>query len=64
MAAGLQLSGRDERVDRGAARRPAMPARTRRALATAPPTGILVAEGDSWFDYPLNDVLSMLSSSR
>jgi lysophospholipase L1-like esterase len=22
--------------------------------------GVLIAEGDSWFDYPLNDVLSML----
>jgi len=39
---------------------PQIPARTRRALALPPPTGLLVAEGDSWFDYPLNDVLSML----
>jgi lysophospholipase L1-like esterase len=41
-----------------------IPARTRRALASAPPTGLLVAEGDSWFDYPLNDVLSMLEDEH
>jgi lysophospholipase L1-like esterase len=29
-----------------------------------PPTGLLVAEGDSWFDYPLNDVLSMLEDEH
>jgi lysophospholipase L1-like esterase len=37
-----------------------IPSRTRRALALPPPAGLLIAEGDSWFDYPLNDVLSML----
>jgi lysophospholipase L1-like esterase len=44
----------------GAAAEPEIPRRTLRALERAPATGLLVAEGDSWFDYPLNDVLSML----
>lgn len=43
-----------------AVRRPEIPARTVRALAMPEPAGLLVAEGDSWFDYPFNDVLSML----
>ena len=37
------------------------------ALAAAPLThasrGVLIAEGDSWFDYPLHDVLSDLEDS-
>ena len=44
--------------------RPAIPAKTLRALAVPPPTGLLVAEGDSWFDYPLHDVLSMLEDEH
>jgi lysophospholipase L1-like esterase len=43
---------------------PQIPARTRRALASPPPTGLIIAEGDSWFDYPLNDVLSMLEDKH
>ena len=43
---------------------PDIPARTRRALASSPPTGLIIAEGDSWFDYPLNDVLSMLEDEH
>ncbi len=35
-----------------------------RALALPPPTGLLVAEGDSWFDYPLHDVLSILEDEH
>lgn len=47
------------------ARAAEIPARTRRALAAAgPPTGLLIAEGDSWFDYPMNDVLSMLEDEH
>src|SRR3954447_24683953 len=34
-----------------------------RAVA-APPKGLLVAEGDSWFDYPLRDVLHELQEMR
>ena len=47
-----------------AAARPAVPAETLRALAVPPPTGLLVAEGDSWFDYPLHDVLTMLEDEH
>ena len=54
---------RRRRITKAAA--PAIPLRTRRALAALPaPTGILVAEGDSWFDYPFNDVLSMLEEEH
>jgi lysophospholipase L1-like esterase len=42
----------------------AIPAKTLRALAVPPPTGLLVAEGDSWFDYPFHDVLSMLEDEH
>ena len=41
-----------------------IPTRTQRALAAPPATGLLVAEGDSWFDYPFNDVLSMLEDEH
>jgi lysophospholipase L1-like esterase len=44
-----------------------LPQRTReideallREVGAAQTAGVLVAEGDSWFDYPLNDVLRML----
>jgi lysophospholipase L1-like esterase len=43
---------------------PAIPARTLRLLAAPPPTGLIIAEGDSWFDYPLHDVLSMLADEH
>jgi len=46
------------------AARPAIPAQTMRALAVPPATGLLVAEGDSWFDYPLHDVLTMLEDEH
>ena len=46
---------------RAAARRVAPPPpRIVRALGPATSAGILLAEGDSWFDYPLNDVLRLL----
>jgi lysophospholipase L1-like esterase len=47
-----------------AAARTAIPAETLRALAVPPPTGLLVAEGDSWFDYPFHDVLTMLEDEH
>jgi lysophospholipase L1-like esterase len=65
-----------QRRKRRAARRPrarmraamapavAIPAKTLRALALPPPIGLLVAEGDSWFDYPFHDVLSMLEDEH
>src|SRR6185295_11219041 len=49
---------------RALAKRPEIPLATLRALAVPPPTGLLVAEGDSWFDYPLHDVLSMLEDEH
>lgn len=47
-----------------AAARVAIPAETMRAVAVPPATGLLVAEGDSWFDYPLHDVLTMLEDEH
>ena len=43
---------------------PAIPAKTRRTLALPPPAGLHVAEGDSWFDYPFHDVLTMLEDEH
>ncbi|MGY3572930.1 GDSL-type esterase/lipase family protein [Bradyrhizobium sp. USDA 4504] len=40
--------------------RPQIPSRTRALLGTPASAGVLVAEGDSWFDYPFYDVLQML----
>src|ERR1043166_3963120 len=34
------------------------------APATVDTAGVLVAEGDSWFDYPLHDVLEMLEDDH
>src|SRR5688500_12054064 len=31
-----------------------------RSVGDPQTTGVLIAEGDSWFDYPLNDVLRIL----
>ena len=36
----------------------------RRAVGGAATAGTLVAEGDSWFDYPLHDVLSLLEDQH
>lgn len=44
--------------------RPPIPLQTLRALAVPPAIGLLVAEGDSWFDYPFHDVLSMLEDEH
>ena len=50
------------------ARRPMPPAavdeRLRRAVGSPATAGVLVAEGDSWFDYPFNDVLSLLEDQH
>src|SRR5690242_5010477 len=45
-----------------AARR--IPAKTMAALGPREAAGLLIAEGDSWFDYPLHDVLSMLEDDH
>jgi lysophospholipase L1-like esterase len=39
---------------------PQIPSRTRALLGSPVSAGVLIAEGDSWFDYPFNDVLQML----
>lgn len=39
---------------------PAIPVRTAALFAPSPSAGILLAEGDSWFDYPFHDVLRIL----
>jgi hypothetical protein len=39
---------------------PKVPAKTRALLGPRPTSGVLIAEGDSWFDYPLQDVLRLL----
>ena len=39
---------------------PQIPARTRALLGSPVSAGVLIAEGDSWFDYPFHDVLQML----
>jgi hypothetical protein len=40
--------------------RPPIAAELVRAVGGATSTGVLVAEGDSWFDYPFNDILRLL----
>jgi hypothetical protein len=35
-----------------------------RPLGGSETAGVLIAEGDSWFDYPLNDVLRMLEDNH
>jgi lysophospholipase L1-like esterase len=40
------------------------PARLTRAAGGPGRTGVLVAEGDSWFDYPWHDVLRMLEDEH
>lgn len=43
---------------------PRIPARTRALLGPAAVAGVLIAEGDSWFDYPLQDVLRFLEDEH
>ena len=38
--------------------------RLRRAVGGPATAGVLVAEGDSWFDYPFNDILSLLEDQH
>jgi lysophospholipase L1-like esterase len=45
---------------RRAPKPPAIPKRARGLIGTAASSGVLIAEGDSWFDYPRHDVLQML----
>ena len=43
--------------------RPAIPKKTLAAIGPQA-TGVLIAEGDSWFDYPMNDVLEALEDNH
>jgi lysophospholipase L1-like esterase len=43
---------------------PNIPASTLRALGPAVSVGLLIAEGDSWFDYPFHDVLRLLEDDH
>lgn len=53
------------RVQRAARREPpALASHLKRAAGPAASAGTLVAEGDSWFDYPLWDVLKMLEDEH
>jgi lysophospholipase L1-like esterase len=47
-----------------AARRVAIPPRAIRALGPPITAGLLLAEGDSWFDYPFHDVLRLLEDAH
>ena len=42
----------------------AVPSKVMTALGDAAGAGVLVAEGDSWFDYPMHDVLSELEDAH
>ena len=42
----------------------AVPPDVRRALGPRDSAGVLIAEGDSWFDYPFNDVLRLLEDDH
>ncbi len=41
----------------------AIPERTRALFGTRASAGVLIAEGDSWFDYPMQDVLGLLEDT-
>lgn len=61
-----QLRKRSAIADKMPARRrapvppPRLPAKSRALFGTRKTAGVLVAEGDSWFDYPMQDVLQVL----
>lgn len=52
-----------ELVARAASLAPITP-RVEALVGTPTSTGVLIAEGDSWFDYPMHDVLSMLEDDH
>jgi lysophospholipase L1-like esterase len=55
---------RKPRVVRRAMRPTEVDERLRRAVGGPATAGVLVAEGDSWFDYPFNDILSLLEDQH
>jgi len=52
------------RLRRALAGPPPIPAKTRALFRPRPSAGLLIAEGDSWFDYPLHDVLELLEDDH
>jgi lysophospholipase L1-like esterase len=65
-----QLRKREAALKLAAAMRPTVrrasaqpPARAMRAVGSATSAGVLVAEGDSWFDYPRRDILKALEDT-
>ena len=59
-AAAVRRMARAPARRRAPAGPPQIPPKTRALLGTPVSAGVLVAEGDSWFDYPFHDVLQML----
>ena len=55
---------RKPRVVRRTMRPTEVDERLRRAVGGPATAGVLVAEGDSWFDYPFNDILSLLEDQH
>ena len=41
-----------------------LPAKARGLFGPKPTAGVLIAEGDSWFDYPMQDVLRLLEDDH
>jgi hypothetical protein len=61
------LAAHAERLAMGAVlvpERAPLPPALLAALGSPVSAGVLVAEGDSWFDYPLHDVLSLLEDAH
>jgi lysophospholipase L1-like esterase len=53
-------AARPRRGLRAAPAAPVIPKRARALLGPGPASGVLLAEGDSWFDYPGKDILQLL----
>ena len=59
-AAAAKRMARAPERRRASAGPPQIPQKTRTLLGAPISAGVLIAEGDSWFDYPFHDVLQML----
>jgi hypothetical protein len=59
-----QIERAPRRARQAAAPTPRVPAKTRALLGPKPTAGVLIAEGDSWFDYPGQDVLGLLEDEH
>ncbi len=49
---------------RGLGAPPQLPAKARALFGARKSVGVLIAEGDSWFDYPMQDVLRLLEDDH